>query len=106
MHSLLHKLFAKRGIKDPNELSVDERKDFDNWQSILTKDELTLEDVKNFCTTQIRVIEGKWADYNVEQARKAELIPYHTVYSALLQAIDSPKQARQALEQQLTQLLK
>ena len=64
MHNLLTKLFEKRGIKDATQLSPEERRDFDNWQAILSKDELTLEDVKVFCSTQCDVIEGKWKDYN------------------------------------------
>ena len=111
---LLEKFLNKRGVKDPEELdntpmpdgSLTERQTFDNWRAILSKDELTLEDIKHFCERQIAVIEGKWADLNIEQARKAEMIPIHTVYKALLLAIDSPRSAREALEQQLEQLTK
>jgi hypothetical protein len=40
-----------------------------------------------------------------ENAKKAELIPFHTCYKLLLSAISSPKSAREAVEQQLNQLL-
>jgi hypothetical protein len=46
MNGIISKLFKKRGITDVTELSVEERKDFDVWEKILSKDELTLEDVK------------------------------------------------------------
>lgn len=104
MHVLLEKLFRKRGIEDATQLNDEEKANFDQWQAILSKDELTLSDVKQFCASQVQIIESKWTDYNLEQGKKAELIPYFTVYKAILAAIDSPKAARAALEQQLTQL--
>jgi hypothetical protein len=106
MHSLLDKLFAKRGIKDANDLKPEEKVIFDNWRLILDKEELTIADVKEFCKTQVELIENKWCDYNLEQSKKAELISYHTIYKTLLLAIDSPKSAREALEKQLTEFLK
>jgi len=105
MHNLISDLFKKRGIKDVTELSEEEKNDFKNWQAILSKEELTIEDIKKFCQTQCDVIKGKWQDYNTRSEEKAELIPYFTVYNTLLAAIDSPKVAREALEKQLVELI-
>ena len=104
MNHLLTKLFKKRGITDPNDLSTEEKQIFDGWQKVLSKEELTLQDVKEFCSGQVGIIENKWRDYNLSNERKAELIAYHTVYKTLLTAIDSPQTAREALEQYLNQL--
>jgi mRNA-degrading endonuclease HigB of HigAB toxin-antitoxin module len=106
MHSLLTKLFSKKGIKDANDLIPEEKKTFENWNAILSKEELTIEEVKDFCKAQVDIIENKWRDYGLEQSKKAELIPYYTVYKTLLLAIESPKSAREALEKQLTEYLK
>ena len=106
MHQLLHKLFAKLEIKDATQLSPDDKVTFSQWNAILSKQELTIGDIKEFCRIQIEVIEGKWRDLNLEQSKKAELIPYHTVYKALFTTIDSPIAAREAIERQLNQLLK
>ena len=106
MHNILSKLLAKRGIKDVTELDKEERIQFEVWHGILSKENLTLEDIKNFCQAQIEVIEGKWKDFNIKQSKKAEWIPYHTVYSTLLLAIESPKVAREGLEKQLLELIK
>lgn len=111
MHQLLEKIFKKRGIKSFNDLdnepnsdgSPNERQTFENWNKILSKDELTTADIKEFCSSQISVIEGKWKDLTVSNEKKAELIPYHTVYKALLVAIDAPKVAREQLQKQLEQ---
>lgn len=105
MHYLLTRLFQKRGIKDANDLSADEKSWFDQRQAILSKEELTIDDLKRFCETQLSIIETKWSDYAVNQEKKAELLPYYTVYKAILRAFDAPKVAREALEQELTQLL-
>jgi len=106
MHNLIEKLLFKRGIKDLKELDTEEKQTFENWQTILSKEELTLEDVKQFCASQVDIIENKWKDYNTDNAKKAELIPYHTCYKTLLLAIDSPRSARENLENQLLQMIK
>lgn len=114
MHSLLTKWLANKGIKNPEELdnspmpdgSPTERETFEQYRSILAKDELTIEDIKEFCSLQVGLIEGKWSDLTIENAKKAELIPYHTVYKTILNAIGSSKIIREALEKQLEQLTK
>ena len=105
MHHLINKLLGKKGITDPNQLSPEEKVTFDSWQAVLIKEELTVEEIKNFCKSQIGAIESKWANLETDNVKKAQLIPYHTVYKLILSAIDSPKNAREALEKNLTQLL-
>lgn len=104
MH-ILDKLLNKRGIKDITELSGEEKTTFEGWHKILAKEELTLSDIKSFCQTQVSIIEAKWKDYNLENSKKAELIPYHTIYRTLEQVIASPRVEREQLEIQLNQLL-
>ena len=105
MHNRLSKLLNKRSIKDATELDTDERADFDRWNLVLSKEELNIDDIKHFIQQQLNIIENKWSDYNIEQNKKNELLPYYTVYKVLLAAINSPKIAREALEIQLNQLL-
>ena len=104
MIDILNKLLQKRGVKY-EELEKEEKTQFEQWKLVLTKDELTTQDIKNFCQQQVDVIEAKWQDLNIEQIKKAELIPYHTVYNLLLKVIDSPKEAKEALEKNLQQLI-
>lgn len=106
MHNLLNKLLKKRGIEDAVDLSAEERTIFTNWETVLGKEKMTLEDVEMFCQSQISIIKQKWSDYNVSQSKKSELIPYFTVYNALLGAINSPQVARAALETQLIEMIK
>lgn len=102
---ILQDLFKKRGIESAEKLSLEERATFENYQRILSKRELSIADLREFCAFQINSIETKWRDFSTTAEKKAELIPYHTVYKTLLQAIDAPEAERVALEQVLLQQL-
>lgn len=102
MHNLLTKLLQKRNI-DIQTATEEEKETFDNWDKVLSKKELTLEDLKKFMEQQVGLIEAKWKDYNLDEKKKTKLIAYHTVYKTLLAAINSPEMERSALEQYLTQ---
>ena len=114
MHPLIEKLLFRKGIADLKDLddtpmpdgSPTEKQKFEEWNATLSKEELTVDDIKDFCRAQIAMIDGKWADLNTTNEKKAELIPYHTVYRLFLLAIDSPRSARENLEKQLNQLIK
>lgn len=105
MNGLLAKLLKKKKIDSLENLSLEEQTTFDNYEKILSKEKLNIDDLKSFLQIQISNIESKWKDYNLEQIKKAELIPYHTVYKAILQAIDAPLSEREALEKFLNQQL-
>lgn len=103
--NILQKLLEKRGIKDLKELTEEETTQYKQWNEILSKEVLTIKDIETFCQSQVDVIEGKWSDLNLDQSKKAEFIPYHTVYKLLLNAINSPKVVREQLENQLNNLI-
>ena len=114
MNSLLYKLLKKKGLESIDELddnplpdgSPSEKQTFEDYRRILSKKELTTKDIKEFCESQLGVIESRWQDLSVKNKRKAELIPYHTVYKTLLMVMDSPKSKREQLEKQLLELTK
>lgn len=103
--NILEKFLKKVGVTSPDQLSSEEQKTYEEWRKILSKDELTLGNIKDFCRTQVSIIEAKWKDYNLENSKKAELIPYHTVYRTLEQVVEAPRLEREQLEAQLNQLL-
>lgn len=102
--NILRKIFDKRGIKDVAELDKEEREVFENYEKILSKESLTIEDLQKFCEAQVGIIESRWKDYAIEASKKAELIPSHTVYKTLSQLIKSPMIEREQLEKYLIQL--
>lgn len=102
--SILTKIFEKRGIKDVTELDTEERETFENYEKILSRPDITLEDVKKFIESQIGIIEARWKDY--DRKDKGDLIAYHTIYKTLLNLINAPQAERKALEDYLIQLHK
>lgn len=104
MKNILSTLLDRLGIKGPENLTTEELTVYNQYRAILSKEELTLEDIKTFCQAQVELIEAKWRDYGFQN--KAELIPYHTVYKTLLVVLDSPKVARETLERQLNEMIK
>lgn len=111
--NILQKLLQKRGLESFDQLSdqplpdgsPSEKQIYETYQKILSKEKLTIEDVAEFCQSNLNIITGKWSDLTVDSAKKAELIPFFTIYSLLLQTMQSPQKAREQLEQNLNQLL-
>lgn len=102
MLDILNRILQKRGVKY-EDLDKEEKEQFEQWKLVLVKDELTIDDIRNFCQAQVDTIEARWADLNGKD--KGDLIPYHTVYKLLLKVLNSPKEAREALEKNLNQLI-
>ncbi len=113
MHHLLEKLLEKRGIKSVDTLKEDkelnyyglkdEKKVFNEWSRILSEGDMSVERIQEFCTHQIKQIESFWRDK--DRKNKAGLIPYHTCYKLILDAIEAPKAKREELERHLNELL-
>lgn len=101
--NILEKYLNWAGVSKPEELTPEEKKTFDTWQLVMNKEELTMDDLKQFIQGQVDVIETRWKDLTVNNESKAQLIPYHTTYKTLLMAISAPKSMREALEIQLNQ---
>lgn len=105
MNNIISRIFAKRGIKNSSELTEEERVEFDNWQRILSRDELTIKDIKEFSERQIGALELIMHDISTPRERLERLVTLHSVYKALIAVIESPQKEREALEKQLTAML-
>ena len=102
MNFHLSNLLKKRGITK-EQLSGEEKKDFERWEGILSGGEVTVEKIKEFCVAQKRAIEAKWKNFeNTDQ----KLVIAHTIYSTIIQAIDAPDVERKSLEEYLINLIK
>lgn len=104
MHPILTKWLHQNKIASVDELDKDEKAVYDNYDKVLSKEPLTLEDLKVFISQQVELIERKWRDYDRDELKKSDLIPYHTCYKTLLAAIESPSVEREAMINHLTQL--
>ena len=113
MNLLLTRLLNKRGIKR-EDLDLNshvpgfpsEKEQFEKWESILSGEGVTLEKISDFCKAQVEIIESRWADFNVPQEKKAELIKDHTFYKTFLKKTKAPEVERVELEKYLNDLIK
>jgi hypothetical protein len=104
MHNLLNQLLRKRNV-EVDSLETSEKATFDSWNKILSSSDVTVEKIKEFCENQIRLIEGKWRNLDNTSNKNDRLITQHSVYKALLQAIDAPTKERENLEKYLVDLI-
>lgn len=98
----LTKLLEKRGIDNVKDLAPEERVQFDKWRLILSGDSVTVDSLKEFCTSQIRIIEGKCD--GVTPLTTLQQACIH-VYINLLKAIEAPEAERESLEKYLVQIV-
>jgi hypothetical protein len=100
--NLISKIWAKEGIKSVEDLSLVEKKEYERWQQIIEGSEITVDKLKDFCRSQVDLIEGKCDGVspltNIQQAG------LH-IYLNLLKLIESPEVERKNLEYYLTNLL-
>lgn len=96
----------KLGVGDYTQLSGDEKKTYDAWEAILTK-ELKLDDLRNFLAKQ-QVTLGKELREAVEKGadRTALKIAARMEnYEAIVAFIDEPNRSREVLIAQITNLI-
>ena len=101
MNQHIEKLMAKRGLKDVNSLNDEERAAVAGWERRLSKPDLTVPDVADFCRERLAAIEGRWADSTVSDGERLRLVERHCVFKAVLGAIDGPRQEREEMERWL-----
>lgn len=99
---VLTKVLEKRGIDNIKELAPEERAVFDKWSLILRGESVTIDSLKEFCLSQIRIIEGKCDGVNPLTILQQASIH---VYVNLLKAIEAPEAERESLEKYLTQIV-
>ena len=105
MHPLISKILHKRGIKEITELNEEEKATFDKWQKILTTEEITMETLTEFITEQKARIDSKLSDIEYPKEKKLDLLPYLSIYKALLGLIKAPRSAKEIVIKDIKQLL-
>ena len=102
--SILSRLLEKRGVTE-DELSGDEKVQFNQWKKTLSEEEISVDKIKEFCQKMVGVVEGKWRSWDLTNEQKAQMLPYHTVYKAIIDVINGSKVEREQLEEYLTKLI-
>lgn len=100
--SILERLLNKRNIDKVEDLAPDEQEQIRKWKAVLSGETVTVDTLKAFCQSQIRIIESKCDGVNpLTNLQQASM----HVYLNLLKAIEAPEAERESLEKYLTQLL-
>ena len=104
MHNLLSKLLTKRKVKH-EELSAEEKQDFDRWEKILSSGEITVKKIEDFCKNQIVSIGNQMRSVDNSTQKNERLVTLYSVYSAILGLLSGPETEKEALERYLNDLL-
>lgn len=105
MHKLLTQLLEKWGITKIEDLTIVEKADFDRWNEVLNVEDITVENIEAFIRSEKSKVEDKLANPEIPREQRLELLPYLSIYKALLGLIASPKVEREQAEKSLEQLL-
>lgn len=100
--NVINKLLEKRGIEKVEDLSAEEQATYQKWRLILTGDSVTIDSLKEFCASQIKIIESKCDGTNPLSLLQQASIH---VYINLLKTIEAPEAERESLEKYLTQIV-
>lgn len=103
--NLISKLLLKKGIKSEDDLSQEEKESLSRFKAVLTGEKVTVDSLKEFCLTQIKIVEQKFASGENTQAKDAYLKAILHVYLNLVKAIEAPEIERATLERHLQSLI-
>ena len=101
----IQSILNKKGVTKLTELTPDERVEYDRWQAIVDGNEVTVDKIKEFCESQIKIIESKYAGGDTTDKQDIFLRTSLHIYLNLLQMINSPEVNRINLEKYLTTIL-
>ena len=105
LSTLIQKILEKKKINKISELSPDEKVEYDRWNAIIEGSEITVPKIKEFCESQIRLIEGRYASGEATDKQDIMLRASLHIYLNLIKLIDSPEIERGNLEKYLSQIL-
>lgn len=105
MHHSIERLLQKRGIKSVEELSQEEKAQFDTWQKVLTTEKVTLPSIAAFLNVQKSLLEVQFSDLNNSDQKNSRLVLQHAIYAKLLRFLESEKAERETLEKYLNDLI-
>ena len=104
MHNILSKYLQKVGITNIQEATKEEQQIFERYKAILEGSEVTVDKIKEFCQSQIKIIEQRFAD-NPKTDDDVYLKACLHIYLNILQIIDAPTLERKNLEKHLNSLI-
>ena len=104
MNNLLTRLLTKKKLTK-DQLSPEEKADFQRWEVILSEGELTIDKIMNFCDAQLNIIEGQFKDLDRTEKKNERLILLHSVYKTLRNIGNATNKEKENLENYLNNLI-
>ena len=105
MFPRLKEYLEKRGVKEIQELSEDEKATFDKWNKILNTKEIEIKDLEQLLSELREKAIVEIADPDNSPKKDAKEKAMITICDSLLSLIKSPKEEKEQLEKHLDSLL-
>lgn len=105
MHKAIENLLKSRGINSVEELDAEEKKQFDAWQKVLSKDKVSVSNFIGFLNIQKSLIEAQFGDITNSHEKNSRLVLQHAIYTKLIKFFESDKRERELLQEYLTSLI-
>jgi len=106
MHPLIMRFFKKKGIDGSDQLTPEEMRIYDQWNEILTKEAITIEELGKFVGDEIQRLTDKLTNPDISDKRDIFLKARIADYKAIQKIIQRPSTAKNELENYLRKLIK
>ena len=95
MHYLIQKLYEKWGYKEIVEVPIEEREQLFQYQEILSKEKVEIEDLLKFCKDQKATIEKQFRNFDNPQQKNERLQVALAFYGSIIEFIEGPMVGRE-----------
>ena len=104
--NILSQFFERKGI-DPAKLNEEEKTTLEQWKATFAQadKEVSVADILSFCDTNIKQIEASFRDFNTPPEKRERQVIAHSVYTAIRDLINRPREERERFEKYLSTLL-
>ncbi len=95
MHFLIQRLIEKWGYKEIIEVPIEERSQLLEYQDVLNKEKVEMEDILKFCKDQKAIVEKQFRNFDNSQQKNERLQAALAFYGSLIDFIEGPMVGRE-----------
>ena len=100
------RFFKKKGIDGSDQLTPEEMRIYDQWNEILTKEAITIEELGKFIENEIQRLTDKLTNPDISDKRDIFLKAKISTFKSIQKIIQRPSTGKAELEQYLRKLIK
>lgn len=104
MNTNINDILTKLRIKTILDLTEEERKTYQEWEKVLNKQEVTMQELKEFIEGQMAIATEKFLSYKNTEKKDLFLKAQLRNYKSILAFIQSPAINKEFLENHIKQL--